>query len=77
QQEQQEQKKKGSSKKTGVPLGEGKGGGGGRVEKNSVRGSITVVSAFEGYAFDAGVRPGGRITATNGQPVSRASVDKV
>ena len=35
------------------------------------------MSAFEGYAFDAGVRPGDRITAINGQPVSGASVDKV
>ncbi|CAN0521447.1 unnamed protein product, partial [Laminaria digitata] len=57
--------------------GEGKGGGGSGVEKAAARDSITVVSAFEGYAFDAGVRPGDRITAINGQPVSGASVDKV
>lgn len=38
---------------------------------------ITVVSAFEGYAFDAGMRAGDRITAINSQPVAGISVDKV
>lgn len=38
---------------------------------------ITVVSAFEGYAFDAGMRAGDRITAINGQPVAGISVEKV
>lgn len=37
---------------------------------------ITVVSAFEGYAFDAGMRAGDRITAINGQSVAGISVDK-
>ncbi|CAM9615996.1 unnamed protein product [Ascophyllum nodosum] len=40
------------------------------------RDGITVVSAFEGYAFDAGMRAGDRITAINGQPVAGISVDK-
>ncbi|KAI0560953.1 Peptidase S41 [Gracilaria domingensis] len=38
---------------------------------------VVVVSAFEGYAFDAGVRPGDVIEAVAGQPISGLSLEKV
>ena len=38
---------------------------------------IVVVSAFEGYAFDAGLRPGDVIEAVEGTPVRGASLPKV
>lgn len=38
---------------------------------------ITVVSAFEGYAFDAGMRVGDRLLSVDGVPVQGRSVDQV
>lgn len=38
---------------------------------------IIVVSAFEGYAFDAGVRPGDIIYSVSGNPVSGVSLEQV
>lgn len=38
---------------------------------------IVVVSAFEGYAFDAGVRPGDVIETVAGQPIEGLSLEKV
>ncbi|CAN0233609.1 unnamed protein product [Pylaiella littoralis] len=65
-------------KKTRPAGGGGGAGAGGGAERGAVRdGGITVVSAFEGYAFDAGMRAGDRITAINGKPVEGISVDKV
>lgn len=55
----------------------GGGGGRGRGGERAGREGITVVSAFEGYAFDAGMRAGDRITAINGKPVEGMAVDKV
>ncbi|CBJ29210.1 carboxy-terminal peptidase [Ectocarpus siliculosus] len=58
--------------------------GGGKGRGTIVRGAkreagkdgITVVSAFEGYAFDAGMRAGDKITAINGKPVEGITVEK-
>lgn len=47
------------------------------AERAVDRDGITVVSAFEGYAFDAGMRAGDRITAINGKPIEGITVDKV
>ncbi|CAM9233345.1 unnamed protein product, partial [Hapterophycus canaliculatus] len=57
-----------------LPAGTGARGRGG---ERAGRDGITVVSAFEGYAFDAGMRAGDRITAINGKPVEGMTVDKV
>ena len=38
---------------------------------------ILVLGALEGFAFDAGVRPGDRIKAVDGKPVAELSVDAV
>jgi hypothetical protein len=38
---------------------------------------IRVVNAFEGYAFDEGMRPGDTLLAVDGVPVNRMSIDKV
>ncbi|CAM9140501.1 unnamed protein product [Chrysoparadoxa australica] len=38
---------------------------------------VTVVAAFEGYAFDSGLRVGDTITAVNGESVKGKSVDQV
>lgn len=63
-----QENKKAPSKNSMFPAGRG-----GAVGADG----ITVISAFEGYAFDAGMRAGDRITAINGQPVVGISVDKV
>lgn len=68
-------KGKGYSKNRFPPRGTGGGSTG--AERTPGREGITVVSAFEGYAFDAGIRAGDRITAINGQRVAGISVDKV
>ncbi|CAN8064485.1 unnamed protein product [Agarophyton chilense] len=38
---------------------------------------VVVVSAFEGYAFDAGVRPGDVIESVAGEPIRGLSLEKV
>ena len=43
----------------------------------SFREGITVVSAFEGYAFDAGMRVGDTLLAVDDVPVTGRSVDQV
>lgn len=69
----------GSTKSPGGATGRGNRGvgTGGGDARGSGRDGITVISAFEGYAFDAGMRAGDRITAINGQPVAGISVEKV
>jgi hypothetical protein len=44
---------------------------------SSFREGITVVSAFEGYAFDAGMRVGDSLLAVDDVPVAGRSVDQV
>ena len=44
---------------------------------SSFREGITVVSAFEGYAFDAGMRVGDSLLAVDDVPVVGRSVDQV
>lgn len=66
----------GGAKKQPPGVGGGRGAGAG-AEQGAGRDGITVVSAFEGYAFDAGMRAGDRITAINGKPVEGVTVDKV
>lgn len=61
----------GAAKKNRTPAARGRGG------ERAGREGITVVSAFEGYAFDAGMRAGDRITAINGKAVEGMTVDKV
>lgn len=53
----------------GISLGDAESG-----EKNR---PIIVVSAFEGYAFDAGIRPGDVIEAVAGNPVDGNSLERV
>lgn len=48
-----------------------------RVACDVVCRGITVVSAFEGYAFDAGMRVGDRLLSVDGVPVQGRSVDQV
>jgi C-terminal processing protease CtpA/Prc len=48
-----------------------------RVASDAVCRGITVVSAFEGYAFDAGMRVGDRLLSVDGVPVQGRSVDQV
>lgn len=57
--------------------GKGRGTIGRGANREAGKDSITVVSAFEGYAFDAGMRAGDRITAINGKPVESITVEKV
>lgn len=47
-----------------------------KAEADKTR-DITVVSAFEGYAFDAGVRPGDVILEVGGQNVDGLTLEKV
>ena len=51
--------------------GVGGGAGAGPAQKGSP--SILVLSALEGYAYDAGVRPGDRILQIDGRPISGAA----
>jgi hypothetical protein len=44
---------------------------------DNYRTGITVVSAFEGYAFDAGMRVGDRLLSVDDVPVVGRSVDQV
>ena len=69
----------GGAAKKQPPAGGGARGGAGAAAEQAAAGrdGITVVSAFEGYAFDAGMRAGDRITAINGKPVEGITVDKV
>lgn len=60
-----------------LPPGGGARGGARGADQAAGREGITVVSAFEGYAFDAGMRAGDRITAINGKAVEGVTVDKV
>ena len=46
------------------------------LEKESNKG-VSVVDAFEGYAYDAGIRVGDRILSVNGVDTRQMSVDKV
>ncbi|EOD06683.1 hypothetical protein EMIHUDRAFT_446462 [Emiliania huxleyi CCMP1516] len=59
--------------------GGGGGGGGGAGAGPAQKGSpsILVLSALEGYAYDAGVRPGDRILQIDGRPISGARVEEV
>lgn len=41
------------------------------------RDKMQVVSAFEGYAFDAGMRPGDTLLSVNGTPLEGLTVDAV
>jgi len=41
------------------------------------RNGITVVSSFEGYAFDSGMRVGDKIVKINDVPIKEQTVDQV
>ena len=55
----------------------GRYGGVGLTIGKDADGRVLVLNALEGFAYDAGVRPGDRIFAIDGQPVAPLSVDQV
>ena len=61
----------GSASARGGGGGGGRGAGASPAQKGSP--SILVLSALEGYAYDAGVRPGDRILQIDGRPISGAA----